>query len=85
MTVIGNRSVQMTELSAAEPELDSSKAVSLRRDPLPASNSGADSLDRRMWGQLIAITPCVHASARDRMSLLTMSWLVAGYSFGLSE
>jgi hypothetical protein len=48
---VGDRAVQMTELASTEPELDSSEAMVMRRDPLPARDRGTDGLYRRTWGK----------------------------------
>jgi hypothetical protein len=66
---VSDGSVQMTKLPSAEPELDSSEAMVVGRDPLPAGDGSADGLYCRARCQHLAFIRGVCVSARDRMSL----------------
>ena len=44
---VGNRSVQMAQLPATEPEFNPPEAVVMRRHALPVGDSGAHHLNRR--------------------------------------
>ena len=47
---VGNRPVQMAQLSATEPEFNPAEAVVVCRHALPAGDSGAHRLNRRSRG-----------------------------------